>query len=125
MPTFIADRLPIAAKSFGKLKDSFLAELHSEITSHVRQEESGVAPQPVQGMVVHDSEVLEPDPIRQGGLVRNDAVCRQLPMECRSLTLVSRDTHSVSLRNLLNLPRLARRYSDLTVLLKRKEQLRL
>jgi pre-mRNA-splicing factor ATP-dependent RNA helicase DHX38/PRP16 len=64
----------IAAKSFGKFKDSFLAELHSEITSHASQEASGLAPAPVQGIVVHDSEVLPPEPVRQGGLMRNDAV---------------------------------------------------
>ena len=61
-----------AAKSFGKFKDSFLAELHAEIASH--QESSGMAPQPVQGIVVHDSEVLAPEPVRQGGLMRKDAV---------------------------------------------------
>lgn len=65
---------PKAAKSFGKFKDSFLAELHAEITSHVKQEATGVAPEPVQGIIVHDSEVLEPDPVRQGGLMRGDAV---------------------------------------------------
>ena len=64
----------VAAKSFGKFKDSFLAEIHSEVVSHVKQEESGHAPQPVQGIVVHDSEVLEPDPVRQGGLMRKEAV---------------------------------------------------
>ncbi|EKM60346.1 uncharacterized protein PHACADRAFT_83024 [Phanerochaete carnosa HHB-10118-sp] len=62
-----------AAKSFGKFRDSFLAEIHTEITSHEKQESSGLASQPVQGIVVHDSEVLEPDPVRAGGLVRQDA----------------------------------------------------
>ncbi|KAI0685259.1 P-loop containing nucleoside triphosphate hydrolase protein [Cytidiella melzeri] len=62
-----------AAKSFGKFKDSFLADLHSEIISHATQEASGLTPQPVQGIVVHDSEVLAPEPVRQGGLVRTDA----------------------------------------------------
>ncbi|OSX68114.1 hypothetical protein POSPLADRAFT_1128409 [Postia placenta MAD-698-R-SB12] len=62
-----------AAKSFGKFKDSFLAELHSEIISHEKQEAAGLTPQPVQGIVVYDSEVLEPDPVRQGGLMRSDA----------------------------------------------------
>ena len=64
----------VAAKSFGKFKDSFLAELHAEITSHEKQAASGLAPQPVQGIVVHDSEVLEPEPVRAGGLMRQDAV---------------------------------------------------
>ncbi|KII89661.1 hypothetical protein PLICRDRAFT_108011, partial [Plicaturopsis crispa FD-325 SS-3] len=39
---------------------------------HAKQQETGHAPQPMQGITVHDSEVLEPDPVRQGGLVRND-----------------------------------------------------
>ena len=64
----------VAAKSFGKFKDSFLAELHAEITSHEKQVSSGITPQPVQGIVVHDSEVLEPEPVRVGGLMRKDAV---------------------------------------------------
>ena len=63
-----------AAKSFGKFKDSFLSELHAEILSHEKQEATGHAPQPVQGIVVHDSDVLEPEPVRQGGLMRKDAV---------------------------------------------------
>ncbi|KAI0935709.1 hypothetical protein AcV5_004052 [Taiwanofungus camphoratus] len=62
-----------AAKAFGNFKDSFLAELHSEISSHAKQEAAGHTPAPVQGIVVHDSEVLEPDPVRQGGLMRKDA----------------------------------------------------
>ncbi|CAL1697253.1 unnamed protein product [Somion occarium] len=67
------DSFTVAAKSFGKFKDSFLAEIHSEISSHVKQEESGLSPQPVHGIVVHDSEVLPPEPVRAGGLVRDDA----------------------------------------------------
>ncbi|EIW86276.1 hypothetical protein CONPUDRAFT_45914 [Coniophora puteana RWD-64-598 SS2] len=62
-----------AARAFGKFKDSFLTELHAEILSHAKQEASGVAPRPVEGITVHDSEVLEPDPVRQGGLMRQDA----------------------------------------------------
>ncbi|KAM5542240.1 hypothetical protein V8D89_004113 [Ganoderma adspersum] len=62
-----------AARSFGKFKPSFLAELHAEILSHAKQEATGQPQQPVQGIVVHDSDVLEPDPVRQGGLMRNDA----------------------------------------------------
>ena len=35
-----------------------------------------LAPQPVEGvMAVHDSEVLEPEPVRAGGLMRKDTVC--------------------------------------------------
>ncbi|KAF9073957.1 P-loop containing nucleoside triphosphate hydrolase protein [Rhodocollybia butyracea] len=61
-----------AAESFGKFQDSFLAEIHSEILSHAKQEETGLAPQPVAGITVHDSDVLQPETVRQGGLVRGD-----------------------------------------------------
>ncbi|KAG2034665.1 hypothetical protein BDR03DRAFT_984225 [Suillus americanus] len=57
---------------FCKFQDSFLTQLHDEILSHVKQEASGLAPRPVEGITVHDGEVLEPDPIQQAGLVRND-----------------------------------------------------
>ncbi|KAI5124049.1 hypothetical protein M0805_003878 [Coniferiporia weirii] len=62
-----------ASKGFGKFQDSFLTELHSEILSHAKQEANGHVPQPVKGITVIDSDVLEPDPERQGGLVRMDA----------------------------------------------------
>ena len=42
--------------------------------SHVNQEASGHALQPVEGITVHDSEVLEPEPVREGGLMRKDTV---------------------------------------------------
>ncbi|KAI0327247.1 P-loop containing nucleoside triphosphate hydrolase protein [Cubamyces sp. BRFM 1775] len=73
--TNTVDGFIAAAKSFGKFRDSFLAELHAEILSHEKQEaqEGGNAAQPVQGIVVHDSDVLEPEPVRQGGLMRKDA----------------------------------------------------
>ncbi|KAJ8591344.1 P-loop containing nucleoside triphosphate hydrolase protein [Rhizopogon salebrosus TDB-379] len=67
-----ADGFAKAARAFGKFQDSFLTELHDEILSHVKQEASGLAPRPIEGITVHDSEVLEPDPVRQGGLVRSD-----------------------------------------------------
>ncbi|KDQ54990.1 hypothetical protein JAAARDRAFT_693645, partial [Jaapia argillacea MUCL 33604] len=38
--------------------------------SHAKQEASGLVPKPVHGITVHDSEVLEPDPVRPGGLMR-------------------------------------------------------
>ncbi|KAI0726050.1 P-loop containing nucleoside triphosphate hydrolase protein [Fomitopsis betulina] len=63
-----------AAKTFGKFNDSFLAEIHSEVAVHAKLEESGHIPQPIQGIIVHDSDVLEPDPVRQGGLMRKEAV---------------------------------------------------
>ncbi|KAH8108469.1 P-loop containing nucleoside triphosphate hydrolase protein [Phellopilus nigrolimitatus] len=62
-----------AAKGFGKFKDSFLSELHSEISSHATQEANGHVPEPVKGITVIDSDVLEPEPERQGGLLRRDA----------------------------------------------------
>ncbi|KIL71099.1 hypothetical protein M378DRAFT_6935 [Amanita muscaria Koide BX008] len=61
-----------AARAFGKFKDSFMADLHDDILSHAKQEETGITPQPVQGIMVHDSDVLQPAPARPGGLVRND-----------------------------------------------------
>ncbi|KAL1740351.1 putative PRP16-RNA-dependent ATPase [Schizophyllum fasciatum] len=63
-----------AARTFGlgKLKDSYLAELHAEILAHVQQDAAGVAPQPVEGITVHDSDVLQPEPARPGGLQRKD-----------------------------------------------------
>ncbi|KAJ7232855.1 hypothetical protein B0H12DRAFT_1028838 [Mycena haematopus] len=61
-----------AARSFGKFQDSFLQELHAEILLHAKQEATGVVPQPVEGITVHDSDVLEPEPPRPGGLMRTD-----------------------------------------------------
>ena len=51
-----------------------MSELHSDILSHAKQEETGVSPQPIQGITVHDSDVLQPEPPRPGGLVRKDIV---------------------------------------------------
>lgn len=64
----------LAAKTFNKFRDSFLNELHVEINTHNKQEAAGLAPQPMHGITVHDSEVLAPEPVRQGGLMRKDAV---------------------------------------------------
>ncbi|KAF8224025.1 hypothetical protein L208DRAFT_1313634 [Tricholoma matsutake] len=61
-----------AARAFGKFKDSFMAELHTEILLHTKQESTGIAPHPVQGITVHDSDVLEPEPARPGGLMRRE-----------------------------------------------------
>ncbi|KAF8665135.1 hypothetical protein AX16_000601 [Volvariella volvacea WC 439] len=61
-----------AANGFGKFKDSFLSEIYAEIMSHAKQEANQVPKNPIPGIVVHDSEVLEPEPVRQGGLVRPD-----------------------------------------------------
>ena len=65
---------PTAAKSFGKFSDAFLIEIHGEILSHVNQEAMGNLLQPAHGIVVQDIDVLPPEPIRQGGLVRKDVV---------------------------------------------------
>ena len=72
-----------AARAFGKFQDSFLAELHSEILSHEKREATG-APLTVAGIIVHDSDVLEPDPVRQGGLVRPDKVRDTRTVLCSS-----------------------------------------
>lgn len=66
-----------AAGSFGRFQQHFLEELHDDIHSHVKQQESGLVPRPVHGMNVIDSEVLAPEPQRQGGLVRPDTVSTQ------------------------------------------------
>ena len=71
---FLYFMLYIAAKAFGKFQNTFLNELHAEIMSHIKQETVGLAPKPVQGIVVHGSEVLEPDIARPGGLMRGDTV---------------------------------------------------
>lgn len=41
--------------------------------SHAKQEAPG-APEAVKGITVHDSDMLEPEPVRPGGLMRKDAV---------------------------------------------------
>ncbi|KAF9456689.1 hypothetical protein BDZ94DRAFT_1241351 [Collybia nuda] len=61
-----------AARAFGKFQDTFLAEIHDEILLHAKQEATGIVPQPVPGITVHDSDVLEPEPARPGGLMRKD-----------------------------------------------------
>jgi hypothetical protein len=63
-----------AASGFGLKRASFLNEIYLEITAHTAQAKQGLAPQPVVGIAVHDSEVLAPEPVLQGGLLRNDAV---------------------------------------------------
>jgi pre-mRNA-splicing factor ATP-dependent RNA helicase DHX38/PRP16 len=69
----------LAARAFGKFQDSFLAELHSEILSHEKREASG-APLTVAGITVHDSDVLEPEPARQGGLFQSEKVSHEGPL---------------------------------------------
>lgn len=72
-----------AASAFGKFQKQFLSELHAEIVSHAKNEEAGLPAQPVQGITVHDSDVLEPEPLRQGGLMRHDAVSLDVVMKGR------------------------------------------
>ncbi|EJD44265.1 hypothetical protein AURDEDRAFT_125294 [Auricularia subglabra TFB-10046 SS5] len=62
-----------AAATFGRFQQHFLEELHDEIQSHIQQQESGLAAKPVYGINVIESEVLAPEPTRQGGLVRPDS----------------------------------------------------
>jgi pre-mRNA-splicing factor ATP-dependent RNA helicase DHX38/PRP16 len=63
-----------AAKSFGRFSDTFLGEIHGEILSRVNQEAMGNLLQPSHGIVVQDTDVLQPEPVRQGGLMRKDVV---------------------------------------------------
>ena len=66
--------LSTAARGFGKFQDSFLGELYADIHTHSRQEETGHVPQPVPGITVHDSDILEPEPAREGGLTQKSKV---------------------------------------------------
>jgi len=106
-------RLFAAANTFGKFQDSFLAELHAEISSHAKQEATGVIPHPIQGITVLDSDVLEPEPLRPGGLQRPDTVCRPIlllnPTEDYT-SAIHLDSRPNSSSHLLQ----GRPYSDLT-----------
>lgn len=66
--------MSLAALTFGKFQDAFLQEIHSEISSFSRQEEAGHYVQAPEGITVTESDILPPDPIRQGGLVRPNEV---------------------------------------------------
>ena len=63
-----------AAAAFGLTQDAFLKELHMEILDRLKQDKLGHHVAPVQGITVHDTDVLEPEPARKGGLVRPDTV---------------------------------------------------
>ncbi len=69
-----ADGFIKAASGFGLTQTTFLKELHTEILDHLKQEKLGHHVAPVQGITVHDTDVLEPEPARKGGLVRPDTV---------------------------------------------------
>jgi pre-mRNA-splicing factor ATP-dependent RNA helicase DHX38/PRP16 len=72
----------LAAKSFGKFQDSFLTELHAEILSHAKQEAADLAPQPIQGIIVHETDILVPEAVHPGGLFqRSDSVSNMFPIE--------------------------------------------
>jgi len=64
----------VAARTFGKFDDAFLEDLHSEIQSFAKQEEIGHFVQAPEGIIVTESDILAPDPVRKGGLVRPDKV---------------------------------------------------
>jgi len=64
----------LAAKSFGKFQDSFLTELHTEILSHAKQEAADLAPQPIQGIVAHETDILVPEPVHPVLFQRSDNV---------------------------------------------------
>lgn len=88
-----------AARAFGKFQDSFLAELHAEILLHARQEVTGVVPKPVEGITVHDSDVLEPAPARPGGLMRLDTVRATAHSISKTLIIACSDILSDNQRN--------------------------
>ena len=69
-----ADGFVTAAASFGLTQVAFLKELHTNILDHIKQEKMGHYVALVQGITVHDTDVLEPEPVRKGGLVRPDTV---------------------------------------------------
>lgn len=89
----------LAAKSFGKFREEFLSDIHTEIVAHAQQEpvtHTGSGPRPVFGMTVHDSDVLEPEPVRRGGLMQTGIVSgsRSSKQVFLSLYLLSRITPS-------------------------------
>jgi hypothetical protein len=69
-----ADGFIQAAAGFGLTQVTFLKELHTEILDYLKQEKLGHHVAPIQGITVHDTDVLEPEPARKGGLVRPDTV---------------------------------------------------
>ncbi|KAF8310889.1 P-loop containing nucleoside triphosphate hydrolase protein [Clavulina sp. PMI_390] len=71
-----ADDIPkfkTSARTFGKFDDAFLEELHSEILSFLKQEEIGHFVHAPKGIEVVESDILAPEPVRKGGLVRPDS----------------------------------------------------
>jgi pre-mRNA-splicing factor ATP-dependent RNA helicase DHX38/PRP16 len=80
--TCLCHALGTAALTFGKFQEKFLKELHFEILNHARQEDAGHLVQAPAGMTVVDSDILEPDPVRQGGLMRPESVREPLLPLC-------------------------------------------
>jgi pre-mRNA-splicing factor ATP-dependent RNA helicase DHX38/PRP16 len=67
--------LSSGATTFGKFQESFLHEIFSEIQSFLQQEKANHFVEAPRGIDVMESDILAPDPVRQGGLVRPDLVC--------------------------------------------------
>jgi len=88
-----------AAAGFGLTQVTFLKELHAEISDHLRQEKLGHRVAPVQGITVHDTDVLEPEPARKGGLVRPDTV-RTLSHISTRCTRLNRFSNTLSVLQL-------------------------
>lgn len=96
--------LSTAARSFGKFQDSFLGELYADIHIHAKQEETGHVPQPVPGITVHDSDILEPEPAREGGLTQKSKDMVRNPIAVPWLVLILYSaTPSANLSNLQRL----------------------
>lgn len=66
--------------------------MHTEISSHATQEATGLVPQPIEGIIVTDSDVLVPENSRPGGLFqRSDSVCSSVYI-ISLLTLIQQHT---------------------------------
>jgi hypothetical protein len=118
-----ADGFIQAAAGFGLTQVTFLKELHTEILDYLKQEKLGHHVAPIQGITVHDTDVLEPEPARKGGLVRPDTV-RTLDRMFTRCTCLKRFSNTLSVLQ----PNLFRHQphgdpsSDSTSSLKRKDQ---
>lgn len=62
-----------AASTFGKFQDKFLGELQEVILAYTQQDSA--QSEQIQGFSVTDMDVLAPEPVRTGGLVRPGLVC--------------------------------------------------
>jgi len=73
----VANAVHIGAKTITRFKDSFLSEIYSDIKAHERQQEAGSLAPIIQGISIVDTDYMEAEPVRSGGLQRSDTV-RQL-----------------------------------------------